>query len=118
MLKASSFFCSFKGLFFFRGPNTTLLINDILNEKAYILSSKYRNNMDFSPPLKVCSTSFSIKRFQVLSRNSSSWDIERLRCKSETGWSEKINSQFSKDSIVALTGRIFISEKRIMCKTF
>ena len=48
--------------------------------------------MGFPPPLKVFSTSSSVKQYQFFLNTNSSWNIERLLCKSEFVYSDKIRS--------------------------
>ena len=48
--------------------------------------------MGFPPPLEVFSTSSSINKCQFFWSTNSSWDIERILCKSELAYSDKTRS--------------------------
>ena len=56
-----------------------------------IFSSKYWK-LRFLLPLKVYSTSCSIRQYQCFFKSNVFWNIERLQCKSERGCSDKIRS--------------------------
>ena len=49
--------------------------------------------MGFPPSLKVFSASSSINQCQFFGSNNSSWDIERILCKSELVHSDKVRSR-------------------------
>ena len=46
----------------------------------------------FPLPLKVCSTSSSVREYQCFSKSNVFWYIERLQCKSELDCSDKNRS--------------------------
>ena len=72
-------------------PSTTFPLNWFLTQKTafYHLDIK---TMGSSSTLRVFSTSSLIKQYQFFLSSDSSWDMERLLCKSELICSDKIRS--------------------------